>query len=357
MSLKTDILIVGGGLAGLSLADQLHRAGRDFQIVEARQRLGGRILTEHSGDGYYDMGPAWFWPGQPRIAAMIERFRLKPFEQHHKGILSHEDENGHVQRGKGFASMQGSYRLHGGLQSLIDALASSLPKNHIHLDSPVHSLEHAANSVTCHLPDGCTIDARQIVLAIPPRVAAELITFHPALPTLATEIMHKIPTWMAGQAKAIATYERPFWRDQGLSGDAMSRFGPMVEIHDASPETNGPYALFGFVGVPPDGRADQILLKQHILAQLGRLFGPAATQPTTFYLSDWAREPYTATPRDQAPLYAHPQYGLPTALNGIWGGKVLFGGTEVAQEFGGYLEGAMEAAEEVFGTLKQTAPT
>ncbi|MGC1495305.1 MAG: NAD(P)/FAD-dependent oxidoreductase [Sulfitobacter sp.] len=351
MSGTTDILIVGGGLAGLSLADQLHRTGRDFQLVEARDRLGGRILTEHCGAGYFDMGPAWFWPGQPRIAALIERFRLKHFEQHHTGILSYEDEQGHVQRGKGFASMQGSYRLEGGLQSLIDALAKGLPQNHIHLDSVLHRIEQTADGIAGFLSDECTTKARHVVLTTPPRVAAELITFHPALPVATTDIMHNIPTWMAGQAKAIATYDRPFWRDQGLSGDATSRIGPLVEIHDASPETGGPFALFGFIGVPPKGRLDQALLKQHTLAQLGRVFGPAASEPKTFYIRDWATEPYTATPRDHAPLYAHPQYGLPAALDGIWDGKIMFGGTEVARQFGGYLEGALEGAEMVFSKL------
>lgn len=352
MSLKTDILIVGGGLAGLSLADQLHRTGRDFLLVEARNRLGGRILTKRSGAGYFDMGPAWFWPGQPRIAALIKRFELKPFEQYHTGTLSYEDEQGQIQRGKGFASMQGSYRLQGGLQALIDALAESLPMDHIHLDNAVRQIKQTSDGVTAILADGRQVSAHQIVLAVPPRVAAELITFYPALPTSTIETMHNVPTWMAGQAKAIATYHSPFWRNQGLSGDAMSRFGPMVEIHDASPEIGGPYALFGFIGVPPDNRTDQTVLKQQILAQLGRLFGPTATQPKTVYLCDWAAEPHTSTPRDHAPLYAHPQYGLPTALDGIWGGKLLFGGTEVAHQFGGYLEGAVEAAEAVDSQLQ-----
>ena len=57
-------LIVGGGLSGLSglaLAEALEAQGRDYVLVEARERFGGRILTEHLEDGYFDLGPAWFW--------------------------------------------------------------------------------------------------------------------------------------------------------------------------------------------------------------------------------------------------------------------------------------------------------
>ena len=112
--MRTQTLIIGGGLSGLSLASQLARQGRDFLLVEGRDRLGGRILTEHLEGGCFDLGPTWFWPGQPRIAALLDLLGLEWFEQFHKGELSYEDELGRVERGRGFASMQGSYRLRRG---------------------------------------------------------------------------------------------------------------------------------------------------------------------------------------------------------------------------------------------------
>ena len=61
------VLIIGGGLAGLTAARLLHHAGIGFQLLEARDRLGGRILsTDASGevsDDGFDLGPSWFWPG------------------------------------------------------------------------------------------------------------------------------------------------------------------------------------------------------------------------------------------------------------------------------------------------------
>ncbi len=84
-------LIVGGGLSGLALAETLEAQGHDYLLVEARSRFGGQIKTEHHAGGYFDMGPAWFWPGQPRIAALIARLNLQKFDQFADGVLTFED--------------------------------------------------------------------------------------------------------------------------------------------------------------------------------------------------------------------------------------------------------------------------
>ena len=348
--LNTDVLIIGGGLAGLKLADALHTVGCDFALLEARDRLGGRIKAAHSDSAAFDMGPAWFWPGQPRMAALVDRFGLSQFNQFAAGELSFEDERGQVQRGRGYASMQGSYRLAGGMATLIDGLAQGLPQGAVRLGQEVSALQNDEAAIVATTAKGEKISARRVVLAVPPRIAAGL-AYQPALSPEIMEAMALVPTWMAGQAKAIAVYDRPFWRDAGLSGDAMSRHGPMVEIHDASPMDDSLGALFGFIGVPPNGRSDADALRSHCIAQFVRLFGAKASDPKDLFLKDWAFDRHTATIADRAPMYAHPSYGLPPALRGLWEGQLLFGGTEVATAFGGYLEGALEAAEMAFAAL------
>jgi monoamine oxidase len=343
-------LIVGGGLSGLAVAEVLETQGADYLLVEARSRFGGRILTHDDEGGYFDMGPAWFWPGQPRIAALIARLNLQKFDQFAEGVQTFENEQGQVQRGQGFSSMEGSWRLVRGLGALTDTLADRLPDDRKRLNAAVTQLERMDDRCIATLSNGDKISANRVVLALPPRVAAQ-IEFLPALPVAATQTMQGVATWMAGQAKAVAVYDRPFWRDEGLSGDAMSRRGPMVEIHDASPATGGPYALFGFIGVPPNGRADQQVLRQHLQAQLIRLFGPKAAEPRQLYVKDWAFDPFTATDADKAALYAHPTYGLPQAMTALWDDRLHFAGSEVAPAFGGYIEGALEAAENVLSTL------
>ncbi|WP_348541477.1 NAD(P)-binding protein [Sulfitobacter albidus] len=112
--MHTDILIVGAGLCGLALARALSAQARDFQLVEARARVGGRIATAKTADAGFDLGPAWFWSGQPRMAAMIAEYGLEAFDQYAPGAMMIEDARGQVHRGHGPAGLQGAFRLAGG---------------------------------------------------------------------------------------------------------------------------------------------------------------------------------------------------------------------------------------------------
>ncbi|MBX9659858.1 MAG: NAD(P)/FAD-dependent oxidoreductase [Nitrospiraceae bacterium] len=74
--IRTSVAIVGGGLAGLCAARRLHALGIDFHLFEARDRLGGRILSAndqgHSSNDGFDLGPSWFWPEMQRgLAALV----------------------------------------------------------------------------------------------------------------------------------------------------------------------------------------------------------------------------------------------------------------------------------------------
>ncbi len=337
-------LIIGGGLSGLALAERLTRLSQDFHLLEARDRFGGRIETQHLGDAYFDLGPAWFWPGQPRVAELVDRFGLHRFDQYSTGDLVYENELGQVLRGQGFASMEGSWRIEGGLAALTTALEKCIPTSRKQRNAKTIRLKLHDGICTATLADGSVIEGDQVVLAMPPRIASN-IEFSPTLPEKSFIEMAAVPTWMAGQAKVVAVFNSPFWRDLGLSGDAMSRIGPLAEIHDASPASGGPYALFGFVGVPPQARLDQEALRQAAVAQLNRLFGTGAAEPEALYIKDWALDPLTSTPLDSRPQHSHPAYGLPVALRGLWEDRLVFAGTEVASHFGGYIEGALEAAE------------
>lgn len=348
--METTTLILGGGLAGLSLADHLAQDGADFLLVEAQDRLGGRILTQDIRGCAFDLGPAWFWPGQPRMERLAKRLGLTVFEQYSEGAIAFQDPTGAVTRNRGFASMRGSLRLAGGMNALIKGLQSTLPASSVLLNSKATSIERTDHGIRAQVTTTSgeeTITARRVVLALPPRIIAETITFVPALPAEAMRVMAQIPTWMAGHAKIIAVYDQPHWRTAGMSGDAMSQQGPMVEIHDASPISGGPFALFGFVGFPPEVRAQH---PEQILAlarqQLVDLFGPQMAKPVSIHMQDWAQNPLIATQRDRIALRAHPDYGLPKQLSDIWEGNVVFASTEMGRDFGGFLEGALEAAEQ-----------
>ncbi|MEM6606769.1 MAG: FAD-dependent oxidoreductase [Pseudomonadota bacterium] len=343
-------LVIGGGLSGLAVADGLQASAQEFLLIDARDRFGGRMETACAGETRFDLGPAWFWPGQPRMASLVSRLGLTKFAQFATGELVYEDEHGHVRRGLGYSSMEGSWRIESGFTALTDAMEQRISPQSKMLNAHVKRLEFRKERCAAILGDGREVSSDQVVLAMPPRIAAN-IEFSPKLPASSYAYLRAVPTWMAGQAKVVAVYQSPFWRDSGLSGDAMSRRGPIVEIHDASPTTGGPYALFGFVGIAPQARLNKEALREAAVDQLVRLFGEDAAEPTALFVKDWATDPLTATPLDAAMAQAHPAYGLPSSLRGLQHGRLIFAGTEVAPHYGGYLEGALEAAEAALACL------
>ncbi len=305
--MKTRILIIGGGLAGLAIARELTRRSIDFCLVEGRKRFGGRILSGSFGSSgpsaKMDFGPTWFWPGEERMRSLASELGIKVFEQFSSGENLAEDRAGTVHRGQGWVSMAGSIRIAGGAQSVIDGLVAELPDATLKLNWVVSRITRKEEYLIVENDAGDRIEAEQIVLALPPRLAAEKITFEPSLEEGVLRPLSQTPTWMAGQAKIVAIFDQPFWRDAGLSGDAMSQRGPMVEIHDASPMDGSVGALFGFVGFPADVRQD---LGDELITlareQLVRLFGEQASRPNDVILMDWAREVLTATTDDHLPL-------------------------------------------------------
>lgn len=358
---STDVLIVGAGLAGLYLADRLQQAGRDYVVLEARHRLGGRILSSRSQsagetDARYDLGPAWFWPGQANMERLIKELGLEVFEQFSRGNLAFEDRKGLVQRDLQYSTMAGSLRITGGMETLVEALAQRIPAQKILRQSKVTKLTHARAEIAATVvfeDHKATFRCNTAVLALPPRLAATSVVFAPQLRPDELAAMRAIPTWMAAHAKVVAVYERPFWRAAGLSGDGISHRGPLVEIHDASPNSAAQGALFGFVGVPAlMRRTADFDVVAPALEQLGKLYGPSAANPVDVLVQDWAEEAFTATEqdaRDESP--GHQSTGTPLALMNLWGGQLMLGSSEMGHGFGGYLEGALEAAQAVLAKL------
>ncbi len=354
---RTGTVIIGGGLSGLYAAHQL--AGSDFILLEARSRLGGRIYSEATESNRkggtiaaIDLGPSWFWPHQQRMQALIAELGLASlvYEQHSAGNAVMEYPDGQIVTGQGSASMAGSFRLDGGLQRLIDTLAATLDSRAVMTDSAVSEITRGIETVTVTTVSGGqlqSIECNQVVIALPPRVAVETLTFKPALPDHTTAALRAIPTWMAGQAKFIAVYEQPFWRQQGLSGDGVSHRGPLVEIHDASPKNGGPYALFGFVGVAAAQRGDHAdTIVQMAIKQVVRMFGEQAAQPRSTWYKDWAFDPLTSIELDRGGQRAHPS--MEAGLLNYWDNQILWAGTEAAAgQDAGYLEGALLAGERV----------
>lgn len=365
--MRHPILIVGGGLAGLSAARLLHRDGIDFQLREARQHLGGRILTadasgEASTDGF-DPGPSWFWPGmQASMAVLVEELGLATFPQSSDGdIVFQRMSREAPQRYRGTQQEPQSMRLVGGTGALVRAIASSLPTECLRLDSRLTHLALTDDAVEARFVGASgaeqSVRTSHVILALPPRLLAATVSFSPALDATVASRWRGTPTWMAPHAKFFALYDRPFWRDAGLSGTAQSMVGPLVEIHDATTAA-GQAALFGFVGIPAAQRKaigrDAILTAS--VRQLVTLFGPDAGAPRATLFKDWAADALTATDEDWTDG-AHPVVDDRAWVDGEWRDRISLAGSETSRTEPGYLAGAVLAAERAVAEVKHQIET
>lgn len=355
---RFNTIIIGAGLAGLWAARQLERLGRgDCLVLEAREEAGGRLraarLSGPAGGGAdFDLGATWFWPDmQPGLAAAVRELGLKTFPQHEDGaMLVERAGNAQPQRYAGYPGSPASVRVAGGMRALVAAVASQLESTTVRYGHRVSrvAVDDAGIIVCSQDAHGALhrLHVDQILLALPPRLAAQTIEFTPALPEPLSRAWRATPTWMAPHAKYVAAYARPFWRDAGLSGQARSERGPLVEIHDASTQ-DGAAALFGFVGVPAAmrQRMSTIDLQGLCRMQLARLFGPEATTPMAEWLCDWSTEPFTATAADGSDTGHHAEAPPPKAEQGPWRHRLVGIASEWSAQFPGYVAGAIDAAD------------
>lgn len=371
---RTQVVIVGAGLAGVYAAWRLEQQGlRDHVLLEARDAPGGRIASlvvpagsapdgAAAGASRFDLGPAWFWPEQqPELAALVEHLGLERFPQHEAGdMMIERSPQAAPERYPGYATAPASMRLAGGMGALVDALRNTLDPGRIATGQTVSGMRIENGVVRLHCEDqagrASAWNAAQVLLAVPPRLAAHTIAFDPALPPALIGQWRATPTWMAAHAKYIAVYDAPFWRGHGLSGEARSARGPMAEIHDASVPGGGA-ALFGFFGVPAQVRRSvgEDALRAHCRAQLARLFGPQAATPRTDAIKDWALDPYTSTAADLGPAGPHAAAPAATPASGPWAGRLVGIASEWSPRFPGYVAGAIEAAGNGVRTLTSQA--
>ncbi|PKM04675.1 MAG: amine oxidase [Gammaproteobacteria bacterium HGW-Gammaproteobacteria-6] len=352
---EARVAIIGGGLAGLYAAYRLHRQGIGFDLFEARDRLGGRILS--SGLAGFDLGPSWFWPDfQPRMQALVTELGLPVFEQYSTGAMLLEDRAVGVVRRAGYVQGNTSMRIQGGTAQLVSALSALLPPEQLHLNAALKAVKGdglVIEPVFANPPNRLQT-YMHLWLALPPRLIAG-IQFTPALPEQDVQTLMAVPTWMAAHAKYVAHYARPFWREAGLSGDAFSRIGPLTEVHDAS--NNQGAALFGFFGINAEQRAGltSAEIKIACRAQLVRLFGEQAAAPIEDAFYDWAADPCTATEQDRVSSGEHGALDAQITLAAPWTERVRLIGSEAALEQGGYMEGALAAVDRVLAELDMIA--
>ncbi|MCK5313191.1 MAG: FAD-dependent oxidoreductase, partial [Desulfobacteraceae bacterium] len=192
---EVDTLIIGGGLSGIYAAWLLSQQNKPFVLLEARPRLGGRILsTAHQGF-FFDLGPSWYWPSiNPKIVQLMQILNLKGYQQFEEGMGCFQNPNGAVQTVSSYDTNPPCWRVSGGMMAFVNNLCEGIPENAIRFNHPVCEIEKKIAGALVRVgelekePQAC-ISAKKIILALPPRLAAATILFTPDLSHNLTQAM------------------------------------------------------------------------------------------------------------------------------------------------------------------------
>jgi putrescine oxidase len=385
-----DVVIIGAGAAGLTAANELKKAGLSVAVLEARDRVGGRLWTDVVDGAMLEIGGQWVSPDQEALKETIEELGLETYSRYREGDSVYINAEGELTRFTGeifpvppetekemvrliekldemvagidpdapwthpdaealdrisfeawleeqtedqevrdnialfiagamltkpayaFSALQallmaasaGSFshlvdadyildeRVVGGLQQVPLLLAERLTED-IFLGHPVHTVETTDDGVSVISDGGMTVHARYVILAHAP-ILYPWIDFNPPLPRLKQQLHQHIS--MGFVIKVHAVYDRPFWREQGLSGTA---FSPYEISHEAYDNTNFGDERGTLVGFVSDRNADDLFRvsaeerKTRILESLSHYYGAEAMNPVVYFESDWGAEEWT----------------------------------------------------------------
>lgn len=183
-------------------------------------------------------------------------------------------------------------RVVGGMQQVSQLLAADLGPEVVRLNSPVRRIDWSGAEVVVSTDDA-DFAATDVIVAVPPNLYSR-ITYVPHLPRL-QQVFHQHQS-MGLVIKVHATYDRPFWREQGLSGTGFGSGRLVQEVYDNTNHGEEAGTLVGFIS---DVNADAMWAldeedrKQAILAAIADFLGPEALSPRVFHLSDFGAEEWT----------------------------------------------------------------
>ena len=191
--------------------------------------------------------------------------------------------------------------------------------------------------------DRVSVRARRVIVAMPP-VLAGRIDYEPPMPA----VRDGLTQWMAqgSVVKCMAVYDRPFWRERGLSGQATSADGPISVTYDNSPPDGSPGVLLGFFEAGAARRATELPQDERrrlVLDCMRRFFGPEASDPVHYVDKAWAADPWSRG-----------CYGgfMPTGAWTATGsalrppvGPIHWAGAETATVWNGYMDGAVSSGQ------------
>lgn len=343
------ILIVGAGLSGLLMAYRLKKAGKEVKIIEARNRVGGRIHTYLSDEAIpVEMGATWLWKTNTHLIALLKELNLSVFEQFMDGPAYVQYFSNSPAQPVDIPQQEVSYRVVGGTSALISKLADSLTHQELILNEVAQTIECQNDTVKVSTNSSEYI-AEKVILAIPPRLIVQNIQFEPALPKELMEVSGNTHTWMEDSIKVALTFKTPFWRNRNLAGAVFSNVGPVTEFYDHSNAEDSAFALCGFMN-----SAFKVLTKdereQKVVDQMSQIFGNEASEYISYEEMVWGQEIFTKNPNPIS-LFPHQNNGHPVFQQPLYNRTLFFSNAETSPQNPGYMEGAVFSANEIVSTV------
>lgn len=337
---RTDFVIIGAGLTGLSLAKRLQEQGKDFLVLEARDRIGGRIHTIKTGNGAnVECGATWYFPHFKNLFKSLRDLKVRLKDQFMKGYTLYEYDETQEPRKILTRDESEMFRIEGGTGSIVESLHRSIGTDKVLLSERVSRIERTGSGVEV-VSSGRVVHCQYVISTVPPQLLVSSVQLWPALPPSVSRVMASTHTWMGDSVKAIVTYTSPWWRDSNLSGGLYSNSGPVVQMYDQTDENGA--ALVGFLEdsmaeVSPEER------REAVISQLVRVLGPEAGQYQEYVDTAWKHEQFTM-PADSQRVARHSNVGHQVYQEAHMEGRLYIGGTETSTVAGGFMEGAVNSA-------------
>jgi monoamine oxidase len=241
----------------------------------------------------------------------------------------------------GDSTITETHLVDGGAPELAVRLAAKLG-DALHLSSPVRSIKRSSAGVEV-FSDRLTVDARRVIVATPPFLASR-IQYDPALPVAQTQLLRRL---LSGSAlRGITIYDKPFWRNDGLSGMSVAPDLPVPVALDQSPRSGNPGILSSYMFGPQAVRAaalDPAERRDIWLRALAARYGAKALSPRAHLETDWAAEEWSL-----GGMIAHFAPGVLTSFGQALhesAGRIHWAGAERATEMHGLMEGAVRSGE------------
>jgi monoamine oxidase len=238
-------------------------------------------------------------------------------------------------------------RFVGGSQRISQKLAEELG-DAVVLSAPVRRIAQDGSGLDVDA-DGVQARAQRVIVTAPPPLAAR-ISFVPSLGGRRDQLTQRMAH--GALTKCAAVYPEPFWREQGLTGQAVSDRGPVTATFDNSPPDGTPGVLLGFIAGAEairHARLSEADRRRVVLESFERLFGSDAAQPGIYLETAWAEEEWSRG----GPVCSFTPGALAHCGEALRqpAGRIHWAGAETATVWCGYMEGAVRsgvrAAEEV----------